>query len=162
MRGIVEALSVKQQWMKSFLRDAASLLGHDSARVNPDACGGVCGSGLPASLYLSKNRQKQQHASWCGPATVSEALGQMGKSESQSTLADSSNLNTTNDDGTNWGDTESSNPVARVLNKYESINYYEPDAIDSVTTTPIDDYEDDLVVDINGSLAVATSGSSSS
>jgi hypothetical protein len=140
----IRANDVKTLWLKGLMQDAAKL---HSRTVRPD-CGGVCGSGAEPQWTLTENRQKEQHPTWCGPASASEALGQLGKSVSQATLADSSNLNTVNDDGTNWGSTESTNPMTKTLNKYESVNYYIPVALNSVTTATIDGYENDLVADV--------------
>jgi hypothetical protein len=85
---------------------------------------------------------------------VSEMLGEMGKSESQSTLADSSNLDTTTA-GTNWGSYVSDNPVARVLDKFQTINYYIPNSVDSVTSSIIRNYEDVMIYDLNIGAPVA-------
>ena len=52
-------------------------------------------AGTPSSASLTQDQSPQKTSYWCGPATVNEALGQLGKWFTQAQLA--SELNTTTD-----------------------------------------------------------------
>jgi hypothetical protein len=92
-------------------------------------------SSISASASLTQNQNPQETSYWCGPATVKEALGQLGKSFSQALLA--AELRTTTS-GTGWsggGTSPTGFPVPDVMNAHQSRNYYVPE---SVPSTPSD------------------------
>ncbi len=128
----VRANDIKQQWAKAFLRNAAR-----SAGVTPDTA---------SSLYLAANRQAQQRSYWCGPAAASEAMGQMGYTKSQATMA--SKLGTTTS-GTDWSNS-SGYPMPNALNAEGDRNYYVAVGLPgSPTSGEIATYKSNLVEDIN-------------
>lgn len=49
---------------------------------------------VPASSYLPRNHQAQQHSNWCGPASMAMALGHMGVRRSQASLAKAAGIGT--------------------------------------------------------------------
>lgn len=78
-----------------------------------------------------------------------EALDALGVSLSQSAAAAA--LHTTTD-GTAWsggGTSPSGYPVPDVMNRYQSRNYYAPQAVGSATSSAITTYENDLMYDIS-------------
>jgi hypothetical protein len=80
---------------------------------------------IPTTDYLTKNQVAQVRSYWCGPATIREALGQLGFSITQAKAADE--LGTTTS-GTPWsgGSTRTGFPMADVMNAHQSRNYYVP------------------------------------
>lgn len=92
-------------------------------------------AGTPLSASLTQDQNPQKTGYWCGPATVNEALGQLGKWFTQEQLA--SELRTTTA-GTAWsggGTSPTGFPVPDVMNRHQSRNYYVPE---SVPNTPSD------------------------
>jgi Peptidase_C39 like family len=114
------------------------------------ACGGDCGGGgYPSSASLVANQTPQITSYYCGPAAVHEALDALGVSLSQSAAAAA--LHTTTD-GTAWsggGTSPSGYPVPDVMNRYQSRNYYGPQAVASATSSAITKYQNDLAYDIS-------------
>jgi hypothetical protein len=111
------------------------------------SCGG--GGSYPSSASLIANQTPQATSYWCGPASVHEALGALGVSLSQSAAAIA--LHTTTG-GTAWsggGTSPSGYPVADVMNRYQSRNYYVPQYVASATSGAISTYEKDLEMDIS-------------
>lgn len=111
------------------------------------------GSG-PTSASLAANQQAQQTTYWCGPAAVSEALGQRSYSLSQASAA--SQLKTTTD-GTAWSGVYVSTspatgyPVADVMNNRTASSFYVPIAVSyTATTADKTNYQPRLVTDVLG------------
>jgi hypothetical protein len=106
----------------------------------------ACPSALPASKNLKQTQRAQINSYYCGPATVSEMLAQMGKAVGQRKTAKELG---TNKGGTGWSD-GSGYPVPEVLNKNQSRNNYVAVGLPwSPTKHEIKTYEVDLVTDIN-------------
>lgn len=126
-----------------------------SGGPSPDVLCGQCGGGgsLPPSAYFTGNQQSQQTSYWCGPAAVSEALGNMGVSLSQSAAA--SALGTTTD-GTGWSN--SGGPVPTVLNGHQSRNPYVSQPVSSASSSAINQYEEDLMSDAGVGAPVVGDG----
>jgi hypothetical protein len=131
----------KQVMARTFLRKAAS-----RERQGAKCTSRACRSGLPAALSLKGTQQPQQTDYYCGPATVSEMLRQVGVKVSQSKAA--RELNTT-PNGTDWSDS-TGYPVPNTLNADQQRNSYVAVALPwSPTDAQIQTYENDLVTDIN-------------
>jgi hypothetical protein len=116
---------------------------------------GVCRSGVPAARDLNATQQAQINGYFCGPATVSEMLAQMGRTVTQRQVAGQLGTNVS---GTGWSDL-SGNPVARVLNRNQQRNNYL--AVDLPwlpTTSEVRAYERNLVTDINHRGGVPLAG----
>jgi Peptidase_C39 like family len=106
----------------------------------------ACLSVLPVAKDLAATQQAQIRNYFCGPATISEMLAQMGKNVSQRTAA--RELKTTTS-GTDWSNSRGY-PVPKVLNRNQSTNDYVAVALPwSPTRAQIGTYEIDLVTDIN-------------
>ncbi len=107
---------------------------------------GVCHRGMPACRDLRATQQPQLTGYFCGPATVSEMLAQMGQRVSQRQAA--AELGTTTS-GTGWSDLDS-DPVPDVLNENQHRNDYRAVGLPWAPTRPqLKTYERDLVTDIN-------------
>jgi hypothetical protein len=125
--------------------------GHQSAKGRqgkpaPKCSRRSCLTGLPAARSLAMTQQPQVRNYWCGPATVSEMLRQVGVSVSQSKAA--RQLNTT-PGGTDWSNARGY-PVPSVLNANQKRNSYVAVALPwSPTAAQVRTYENDLVADIN-------------
>jgi len=106
----------------------------------------ACRHGLPAARDLLPT-QKAQITDWfCGPATVSEMLSQMGQTVGQHRAA--RELRTT-PGGTDWSDA-GGYPVPNVLNKNQERNEYVAVGLPWVpTAAQVAVYQTDLVTDIN-------------
>jgi hypothetical protein len=106
-------------------------------------------SSISASASLTQNQNPQETSYWCGPATVKEALGQLGKSFSQALLA--AELRTTTS-GTGWsggGTSPTGFPVPDVMNAHQSRNYYVPESVPgSPSTSDVSNYKAFLMRDI--------------
>jgi Peptidase_C39 like family len=115
----------------------------------------ICRLGVPASRDLPATQQPQATGYFCGPATVSEMLAQMGKTVTQRQAAAELGTNT---DGTGWSDGEG-NPVPRVLNKYQHRNTYVSVGLpEAPTRSEVRAFERDLVTDINRGDGVPLAG----
>jgi hypothetical protein len=131
----------KQAQVRDLLRTVAN-------RIGPDAkcTSAACRADLPAAKNLRRTQQPQQRDYYCGPATASEMLKQLGKTVSQKTVA--RELGTTAN-GTNWSDA-SGYPMPRVLNANQTRNNYVVVALPwTPTSKQISTFETDLVTDIN-------------
>jgi hypothetical protein len=107
---------------------------------------GLCRTGAPAARDLPATQQAQINGYFCGPATVSEMLAQMGRTMTQRQAAGELG---TNVEGTGWSDL-SGNPVPRVLNQHQHRNNYVAVALPSAPTrSQVRAYERNLVTDIN-------------
>jgi hypothetical protein len=138
---MLRANAAKQVMARAFLQG-------DGSRARPGAkcTSRACRSGLPAALNLKGSQQPQQTNYFCGPATVSEMLRQVGVKISQSKAA--RELKTT-PGGTDWSDSAGF-PVPNTLNADQQRNAYVAVALPwSPTSAQIRTYENDLVTDIN-------------
>jgi hypothetical protein len=115
----------------------------------------ACRSGLAAIRDLPATQQAQVRDYYCGPATVSEMLAQVGRRLTQDKAA--RELRTT-PSGTNWSD-DSGYPVPNVLNRNQKKNDYVAVALPwSPTRAQIRTFEADLVADINHKGGVPLAG----
>jgi hypothetical protein len=119
----------------------------------------------PSSASLTKDQSPQKEHNWCGPATVNEALGQLGKWITQETLA--IHL-ATNSSGTAWSMSPSAEwpklkertgfPVPDVMNHHQAKNYYVPERVPVVPgDTDVNNYKALLTYDV-GTLAAPVIG----
>jgi len=115
----------------------------------------ACRTGLPGARILKPTQQPQVTNYYCGPATVSEMLAQLGRTVSQSRAA--RELGTTAS-GTNWSD-DVGYPVPDVLNSNQKKNVYVAVALPwAPTTADIHTFETDLVADMNHNGGVPLAG----
>jgi hypothetical protein len=136
---------------------AQKLLQLMARRVGPDmkCTSRACLAGLPAAANLAGTQEPQARNYFCGPATVSEMLAQLGVKLSQSAAARELH---TSADGTDWSDS-SGYPVPRVLNENQARNEYVAVALPwAPTARQISTYETDLVIDINDNGGVPLAG----
>lgn len=113
----------------------ASSLGAAGDSESSSSAIAVVAAAAAVSDSLTPNQNPQKRSYWCGPATVNEALGQLGVWVTQEQLA--IELNTTSA-GTGWsagGTSPTGFPVPDVMNAHQSKNYYIPE---SVPNTPSD------------------------
>jgi hypothetical protein len=115
----------------------------------------ACRTSLPTARDLPATQQAQINGYYCGPATVSEMLAQMGKRVTQVKAA--RQLHTTHG-GTNWSDA-SGYPVPNVLNRNQKKNKYVAVALPwSPTRGQVHTFETDLVTDVNHHGGVPLAG----
>jgi Peptidase_C39 like family len=144
------ANDARQAKARQAVRLAARGMGPDAACSKQP-----CAGGMPAARELAGTQEPQRRGYWCGPATVSEMLAQMGKRVSQSAAA--RELGTTGD-GTDWSN-GSGYPVPDVLNRNQSRNDYVAVALPwAPTVWQVRRYERDLVTDINHGAGVPLAG----
>jgi hypothetical protein len=127
-------------------------------RLGPDAkcTSAACRAGLPAAKTLAATQQPQQRDYYCGPATASEMLAQLGVKLSQNSAA--RELGTNNYGGTNWSDA-SGYPIPRVLNANQAKNQYVAVALPwAPTSKQIKTFEIDLVTDVNSNGGAPLAG----
>ncbi len=147
---MLAANAAKQVVARSFVKAMRS----DAAALSKCA-NGACPSALPASRSLKLTQEAQINSYYCGPATVSEMLAQMGKSLSQQKAAKELG---TNSNGTGWSDA-SGYPVPEVLNANQNRNNYVAVGLPwSPTKKEIKTYEIDLVTDVNHNGGVPLAG----
>lgn len=146
---MLRANEERQARARSFLR----LLGQNASA---DAkCTRACRTGLPAARDLKATQQAQIRNYYCGPATVSEMLAQLGRPVTQQAAA--RELKTT-PSGTNWSD-DSGYPVPEVLNKNQRKNQYVAVALPwTPSAGQIRTFETDLVADVNHNGGVPLAG----
>ena len=114
-----------------------------------------CRAGLPAARSLKATQQPQIASNYCGPATVSEMLRQLGAKVSQSTAA--REMKTTRS-GTGWSDS-AGYPVPDALNADQRRNAYVAVAVPwSPSSAQVRTYENDLVADVNYDGGVPLAG----
>jgi hypothetical protein len=131
----------KQQQARSFMQVMWHIASPDSKCTSP-----ACRRLMPVAKDLPATQQAQNRNYFCGPATVSEMLAQMGKNVSQRLAA--RELKTTTS-GTDWSNS-SGYPVPKVLNQNQNANDYVAVALPwSPTRAQIRTYEIDLVTNIN-------------
>jgi hypothetical protein len=128
----------------------------ENRRRRTTDCGNVaCRAGLPQAKELARTQQAQLTDYFCGPATVSEMLAQMGVRLNQ--WAAARELGTTQD-GTAWSDANGF-PVPRVLNENQNLKQYVAVALPwAPTTRQLRTFEIDLVTDINKGRGVPLAG----
>jgi len=115
----------------------------------------ACRTGLPAAKNLRPTQRAQVRGYYCGPATVSEMLAQLGKRVFQTAAARELK---TNPSGTNWSD-NSGYPVPDVLNRNQKKNNYVAVALPwSPTSGQVRTFETDLVTDVNHNGGVPLAG----
>jgi hypothetical protein len=147
---MLAANAAKQVLASSFVKAMRA----DAAAVSKCA-NGACPSALPASKSLKQTQRAQINSYYCGPATVSEMLAQMGKKVGQRKAARELG---TNSNGTGWSD-GSGYPVPEVLNRNQSRNNYVAVGLPwAPTRHEIKTYEIDLVTDINHKGGVPLAG----
>jgi hypothetical protein len=106
----------------------------------------TCRRGLPSARDLRPTQRAQINNYYCGPATVTEMLAQMGKTLGQRKTARQLR---TNRNGTGWSDAHGY-PVPAVLNKNQRRNNYVAVGLPwSPTKAQVRRYETDLVTDVN-------------
>jgi hypothetical protein len=135
---------------------AVAILNRLTRRNRSEAgCASVaCRAGLPIAKDLAATQQPQQYNYYCGPATASEMLAQLGVKVSQRSAA--AQLGTTAS-GTDWSDA-SGYPMPSVLNAHQTRTQYVAVALPwSPTARQTRAFETDLVTDVNvaGGLPLA-------
>ncbi len=109
----------------------------------------------PATRYVAATQQAQVRNYWCGPATVSEMLAQVGVVLNQNATARQLG---TNPSGTDWSN-KRGYPVAKVLNANQDKTKYVAVALPwSPTQAQITRYEKDLLTDLNRRNGVPLAG----
>jgi len=115
----------------------------------------ACRAGLPAARELTGSQRAQIRDYFCGPATVSEMLAQLGRKVGQ--LKTAQQLGTTAS-GTDWSNA-SGYPVPRVLNANQHRNDYVAVSLPwSPTAKQTRTFEVDLVTDLNHDGGVPLAG----
>jgi hypothetical protein len=115
--------------------------------TSSSAMGIAAAAATADSLSADQNPQKTSY--WCGPASVNEALGQMGKWFTQAQLAQELGTTTA---GTAWsgGPTSTGFPVPDVMNAHQTRNYYIPNAVSaSPSSAEVSSYKAYLVANIS-------------
>lgn len=149
-----QMLALKKQAVANVISGTASAatvsasLSAAGSTVTPSAAIAAAAA-APASAALAADQNPQKTSYWCGPASVNEALGQMGKWFTQAQLA--SELGTT-PAGTAWsgGPTRTGFPVPDVMNAHQSRNYYIPNPVpSSPSSTDVSNYKANLVSNIS-------------
>jgi hypothetical protein len=128
--------------------EAQNLLHAMARRMGPDTkCTlTACTAGLPVARDLAATQEPQRRNYFCGPATASEMLAQLGVTLSQQVAA--RELGTTVN-GTDWSDS-TGYPMPRVLNENQTRNQYVAVGLPwTPTSQQTETYEIDLVTDIN-------------
>jgi hypothetical protein len=126
-------------------------------RVTPDenCTTRACLNGVPEVRSLPRTQQPQARNYWCGPATVSEMLRQIGPKLSQAAVA--RQLHTSRG-GTDWSN-DHGYPVPQVLNQNQKRNSYVAVALPwSPTNKQVRVYQRDLVADLNKGRGVPLAG----
>src|ERR1700691_3642909 len=109
----------------------------------------------PAARYLAATQRAQVRNYYCGPATVSEMLAQLGVVLNQPAAAKALG---TNASGTDWSN-KHGYPVPRVLNAHQAKNDYVAVALPwTPTAKQISTYVGDLVTDLNHGDGVPLAG----
>jgi hypothetical protein len=148
--GMLKANAERQAKARKFLK-----MLRDNVTADAKCTSRACTTGLPMAKLLAPTQQPQVTNYYCGPATVSEMLAQLGKRVSQVTAA--RELGTTAS-GTNWSD-NNGYPVPDVLNKNQKKNDYVAVALPwSPTNADIRTFETDLVADLNHKGGVPLAG----
>ena len=137
---MLTANSRKQAAAVRLLRRLARRTGTDTGCTTA-----ACRAGLPAAKNLAGAQQPQQLDYYCGPATASEMLAQLGVKLSQHAAAAELGTSVA---GTNWSDA-SGYPMPRVLNANQQKNTYVAVALPwTPSAAQIRTFENDLVTDV--------------
>jgi hypothetical protein len=140
----------KQAMARAFIGTAGLAAGADGKCVTK-----TCRRGLPSARDLRPTQRAQVNNYYCGPATVTEMLAQMGKSLGQRKTARELG---TDKNGTNWSDRHGY-PVPAVLNKNQARNDYVAVGLPwSPNGAQLRTYETDLVTDVNHQGGVPLAG----
>jgi len=148
---MLEADALKQARARRFV----AWLRH--RRITPDekCTTRACLAGVPAARAVARTQQPQARNYWCGPATVSEMLRQIGPKLSQAEVA--KQLHTSRG-GTDWSN-DHGYPVPQVLNQNQKRNSYVAVALPwSPTGKQVRVYERDLIADLNKGRGVPLAG----
>ena len=149
---MLSANAEKQAAARTFVGTMRSQAGPE---VTAKCTSKSCRSSLPAARDLRATQQAQVTNYFCGPATVSEMLAQMGTKLTQRAVA--RQLKTTTA-GTDWSN-PGGYPVPKVLNKNQKKNTYVAVGLPwSPTKAQIKTFETDLVTDINHNGGVPLAG----
>jgi hypothetical protein len=149
---MLTANAARQVTARTFVRMLRANSSAD-AKCSTRAC--RTGLHLPAARDLPRSQQPQLRTYYCGPATVSEMLDQLGRQVSQQAAA--RELRTT-PSGTDWSD-NSGYPVPDVLNMNQKKNDYVAVALPwSPTRKQVRTFETDLVTDVNHHGGVPLAG----
>lgn len=147
---MLSANAEKQAAARAFV-GATRSTGSSAAKCTSQSCR----SSMPASRDLRATQQAQVTNYFCGPATVSEMLAQMGMKVSQRAAA--RQLRTTTG-GTDWSN-PGGYPVPKVLNKNQHLNNYVAVGLPwSPTKSQVKTFEVDLVTDVNHNGGVPLAG----
>jgi hypothetical protein len=147
---MLSANAERQVMARRFLR-----MLRQNASADAKCTARACRTGLPMARDLAATQRAQINGYYCGPATVSEMLAQMGKRVTQVQAA--RQLHTTRS-GTNWSD-DTGYPVPNVLNRNQQKNNYVAVALPwSPTRAQVRTFETDLVTDINHHGGVPLAG----
>ena len=151
-------MSAAMLWANAEKQAAArTFVGAMRREASPEAkCTALsCRSSLPSARDLRATQQAQVTNYFCGPATVSEMLAQMGMKVTQRKVA--KELRTTSG-GTDWSN-PGGYPVPNVLNKNQHRNNYVAVGLPwSPTKSQVKTFEVDLVTDINHNGGVPLAG----
>ena len=149
-RSMALANAVKQAQARAVVRARAAAMA--AAGPGRKCTTAACRARMPTARNLPGSQQAQVRNYWCGPATVSEMLTQLGVRVSQRAAA--RQLGTTGG-GTDWSDA-AGYPVPRVLNAHQKRNAYVAVALPwSPTAKQTRTYEIDLVTDISRGAPLA-------
>lgn len=149
---MLSANAEKQAAARTFV---GTMRSQASPEVTAKCTSKSCRSGLPPARDLRATQQAQVTNYFCGPATVSEMLAQMGTKLTQRAVA--RQLKTTTA-GTDWSN-PGGYPVPKVLNKNQKKNTYVAVGLPwSPTKAQIKTFETDLVTDINHNGGVPLAG----
>ncbi len=109
----------------------------------------------PAARAIAQTQQPQVRNYYCGPATVSEMLAQLGVTLSQRAAARELRTNST---GTDWSGSRGY-PVPKVLNAHQKLRRYVAVGLPwTPTAAQIKTFELDLVTDMNDGPGVPLAG----
>jgi hypothetical protein len=147
---MISANAEKQVAARAFIASSGV-----TGNVETKCTSSTCRKTLPAARDLTATQRPQLTDYYCGPATVTEMLAQMGKSVGQRKTARELG---TNSGGTGWSDGRGY-PVPQVLNKNQARNSYVAVGLPwSPTKSQLRAYETDLVADINHNGGVPLAG----
>lgn len=141
-----KALDQKRQAAEALI---SKTTGTATVRTNTATASVASSAASSTSDSLTPDQNPQKKNYYCGPASVNEALGQMGHWFTQAFLARSSELNTEATQQTSWG-AANSGPVPIVMDKHQSkVNYVGQPVSPSPSSAEIEYYKLGLVIDIS-------------
>ncbi|MGD0272813.1 MAG: C39 family peptidase [Gaiellaceae bacterium] len=142
-------LTPYQQQMLALKKQAVANVLSGTASAATVSASSSAAAAATTSDSLSADQNPQKTSYWCGPASVNEALGQMGKWFTQAQLAQELGTTTA---GTAWsgGPTSTGFPVPDVMNAHQTRNYYVPNPVSySPSSTEVNNYKARLVYNIS-------------